>query len=67
MQNSQVKRNRRRPHDYPERQVGYPERNDASNPDDETERIHVDFEGMEVSKKSPTGSRRDVRGPKVSP
>ena len=51
MQNREVnnKRNKRR-NDFPELQVGFPERNDVSNPNMEMERIHVDFETLGISK-----------------
>jgi hypothetical protein len=42
----------RRPSDFPELQVGYPERNDVRNPNDEMERIHVDLESFELSRKT---------------
>ena len=61
MPNKSVKTNRRRPNDYPERQVGYPERNDVSNPDPEMERIHVDLETMSISKKSAAEIARESR------
>lgn len=51
--------------DFPERQVGYPERNDASDPNGEMERIHVDFETMGISKKSAAQLARELREPKV--
>lgn len=46
---NKVKRN-----DYPEKQVGFPERNDASSPepDRETDRVHVDPQTLQVSRKS---------------
>jgi hypothetical protein len=61
MQNGQVKFNRRRPNDFPEHQVGYPERNDVSNPNNEMERIHVDFETLGLSKKSAAQITRELR------
>ena len=66
MQNSNVdmKRNKRR-NDFPELQVGYPERNDVSNPNMEMERIHVDFETLGISKKSASELAREIRGTKV--
>lgn len=44
--------------DYPELQVGFPERNDATTPNNEMERIHVDLETMEISRKT----EREVTG-----
>lgn len=38
--------------DFPELQVGFPERNDASNPNHEIERIHVDLKTLRISKKN---------------
>ena len=66
MQNNNVniKRNKRR-NDFPELQVGYPERNDVSNPNMEMERIHVDFETLGISKKSASELAREIRGAKV--
>jgi hypothetical protein len=59
-----IKRNRRR-NDFPELQVGYPERNDVSNPNMEMERIHVDFETLGISKKSASELAREIRGTNV--
>lgn len=62
MQNEQVNMSRtKRLNDFPELQVGYPERNDASNPNIEMERIHVDFETMGISKKSAAEIAREMR------
>lgn len=67
MQNDNVKVNRnRRPNDFPELQVGFPERNDVSNPYTEMERIHVDLETMGTSKKSAAELAREIRGINVS-
>lgn len=65
MQNGQTKLNRSRPNDYPEHQVGYPERNDVSNPNDEMERIHVDLETMGLSRRSAAEVTRELRRNKV--
>ena len=59
-----IKRNKRR-NDFPELQVGYPERNDVSNPNMEMERIHVDFETLGTSKKSARELAREIRGTNV--
>ena len=48
---SHIKR-KRRAGDFPELYVGFPERNDASNPDHEIERIHVDLKTLEISRKN---------------
>lgn len=63
MQNEQpnIRRNKRL-NDFPELQVGYPERNDVSNPNIEMERIHVDLETMGISKKSAAEIAREMRG-----
>jgi hypothetical protein len=59
-----IKQNRRR-NDFPELQVGFPERNDVSNPNMEMERIHVDFETLGISKKSAAELMREIRGTNV--
>jgi hypothetical protein len=41
----------KRTNDFPELQVGYPERNDVRNPNDEMERIHVNLDNFELSRK----------------
>jgi hypothetical protein len=66
MQNEHVnmKRNKRR-NDFPELQVGYPERNDVCNPNIEMERIHVDFQTLGTSKKSAEELAREIRGTNV--
>jgi hypothetical protein len=38
--------------EYPENQVGFPERNDASSPNADRERVHVDLETLDTSRKS---------------
>ena len=38
--------------DYPEMQVGFPERNDVTFPNEERERVHVDLETLKLSRKS---------------
>ena len=59
-----IRRNRR-VNDFPELQVGYPERNDVSNPNIDMERIHVDLETMGISKKSAAEIAREIRGTDV--
>jgi hypothetical protein len=39
-----------RPNDFPELQIGYPERNDVRDPNAERERIHVDLESFELQR-----------------
>lgn len=63
--NLDIKRKKRR-NDFPERQVGFPERNDVSHPDIEMERIHVDVETLGTSKKSEAQILREIRGRNVS-
>jgi hypothetical protein len=58
MRKEVTSRRNNRVYDFPERQVGFPERNDVSNPDIEMERIHVDLETMRMSRKS----SRDLEG-----
>jgi hypothetical protein len=66
MQNNElnIKQNRRC-NDFPELQVGFPERNDVSNPNIDMERIHVDFETLGTSKKSAAEITREIRGTDV--
>ncbi|MEX1241955.1 MAG: hypothetical protein WEB30_19705 [Cyclobacteriaceae bacterium] len=64
MQNDNVNiRRKSRRNDFPERQVGFPERNDVSNPNTEIEmeRIHVDFKTLGISKKSAAEIIREIR------
>lgn len=62
MQNEQLNiRRNRQISDFPELQVGFPERNDASNPNREMERIHVDLKTMGISKKSAAELAREMR------
>jgi hypothetical protein len=49
-----------RPNDFPELQVGFPERNDVSNPIDEMERIHVDLETFDISRKNTVEFTREI-------
>lgn len=50
-----------RVNDFPELQVGFPERNDVTNPNHDMERIHVDFETLGISKKSAAELARELR------
>jgi hypothetical protein len=61
MQSEQLNIRRSRLNDFPEFQVGYPERNDVSNPNIEMERIHVDLQTMGISKKSAAEIAREMR------
>ena len=47
--------------DYPENQVGFPERNDVSDPDTERERVHVDLETLDISRKSAEELNKEVK------
>lgn len=67
MQNEQVNSKRStRLHDFPELQVGFPERNDVSNPNLEMERFHVNLETLGVSKKSAAELIRELRSESVA-
>ncbi|HYG02742.1 MAG TPA: hypothetical protein VD927_09865 [Chryseosolibacter sp.] len=57
------KSERTRPNDYPELQVGYPERNDVRNPNGEMERIHVNLENLELKRLTAEGVTRELRSP----
>lgn len=52
----------KRAHDFPERQVGFLERNDVMNPNAEMERIHVDPETMNISRKNVKDFTREITG-----
>ena len=52
----------KRAHDFPERQVGFPERNDVMNPNAEMERVYVDPETMNISRKNVKDFTREVTG-----
>lgn len=65
MRNTDSSLRRNRLNDFPELQVGFPERNDVSNPNIEMERIHVDFETLGISKKSAAEIMREIRGTNV--
>jgi len=68
MQNEKININKRsrKLHDFPELQVGFPERNDAADPNRDMERLHVDFETLGVSKKSAAELTRELRGSNVA-
>lgn len=48
--------------DYPERQVGFPERNDVTNPNLDMERVHVDFETFDISRKNAEEVTKAISG-----
>lgn len=53
----------RRINDFPELQIGYPERNDVRNPNHyEMERIHVDMDNMELRRMKATDVTREITG-----
>jgi hypothetical protein len=52
----------RRANDFPELQIGYPERNDVRDPNCEMERIHVNLESLELKRTSATGLTREITG-----
>jgi hypothetical protein len=51
-----------RPNDFPELQIGYPERNDVRDPNAERERIHVDLESFELQRTTADGITRNKGG-----
>lgn len=55
-----------RVNDYPELHVGFPERNDASNPNVEMERIHVDVNTFKISRKTSQELVRELNAPGAS-
>jgi len=52
--------------DYPELQVGYPERNDVRSPEYVRERIHVDLESLKLIRASENELKAHMRGSSVS-
>ena len=52
----------RKPNDFPELQVGYPERNDVRDPNQEMERIHVNLDNFELKRLNAEGVAREIRG-----
>jgi hypothetical protein len=48
--------------DFPELHVGFPERNDATNPNLEMERIHVDLVTLDISRKNEAEFTREITG-----
>jgi hypothetical protein len=51
IQNSRV-------NDFPELQIGYPERNDVRDPNCEMERIHVNLDNFELERTKADGLKR---------
>ena len=56
-----------RPNDFPELQVGFPERNDVRDPNAEMERIHVDLESFELQRTKADGLTRKTTSEGYSP
>lgn len=50
----------RRVNDFPELQIGYPERNDVRNPTSEMERIHVDIDSFKLKRTTADGITREI-------
>ncbi len=46
--------------DYPELQVGFPERNEIVDPIGEMERVHVDIETLDLSRKNAREVTREL-------
>jgi hypothetical protein len=55
-------RSNRRRNDYPELQVGFPERNDVDNPILEMERVHIDLETLDISRTNVHEFTREITG-----
>ena len=51
----------RRLNDFPELQIGYPERNDVRDPNGDMERIHVNLESLELERTNADGQTREKR------
>jgi hypothetical protein len=51
----------RRSNDYPELQIGYPERNDVRDPNCEMERIHVNLDTFQLHRTNADGLMREFR------
>ena len=69
MQNDKVSAKRRRLNDFPELQVGFPERNDVSIPDEEIGRVDTDRTDLETPASPLTrsvGRGVEVGGTRVS-
>jgi hypothetical protein len=48
--------------EYPELQVGFPERNEIPDPISEMERVHVDLETLNLSRKNAVELTREITG-----
>ena len=59
--NSNMNRTVNRVREYPEMHVGFPERNEIPDPN-EMERIHVDFDTFNISRKNAIEMTREITG-----
>ena len=59
--NSNMNRTVNRVREYPEMHVGFPERNEIPDPS-EMERIHVDFDTFNISRKNAIEMTREITG-----
>jgi hypothetical protein len=50
-----------RRNDFPELQIGYPERNDVRDPNGEMERVHVNLESLELERTHADGISKPKR------
>ena len=48
--------------EYPELHVGFPERNEIPDPNSEMERVHVDLETLNISRKTAVEVTREIMG-----
>ena len=48
--------------EYPELEVGFPERNESPDPISEMERVHVDLETLNISRKNAIELTREING-----
>jgi hypothetical protein len=48
--------------EFPELQVGFPERNEIPDPISEMERVHVDLETLSISRKNAIEVTREITG-----
>jgi hypothetical protein len=62
LNNSMDRKSVSRVREYPELQVGFPERNEIPDPNSEMERIHVDFDTFNISRKNAVEVTREITG-----
>jgi hypothetical protein len=53
----------RRVNDFPELQIGYPERNDVRDPNSEMERYHVNLDNFKVERATAERIIKEIREP----